>query len=240
MKVSRKRAKIGALSRPHLALRGTTWHKPPPTYTRVHARSKDLWDRHVVHPGPDVVTDAGLRVEEVRGSLDQVGVYVVVVPVDWESRRGLRHQRGSTVSDGSCHVQISAVGRARARLAGKSQRWLAANDLDPARPESPGRGRPRPGSERSTRSSGGGMPPPKLLPGPGATPRRRQMHVGVGGPGAVFWMIVAGFLGMSSFRQGNQAPLPSPMTTENVTNRTVKATLKTVRKTARAPAPDGR
>ena len=56
------------------------------------------------------------------------------------------------------------------------------------------------------------------------------MHVGVGGPGAVFWMIVAGFLGMSSFRQGNQAPLPSPMTTENVTNRTVKATLKTVRK----------
>ena len=96
-------------SRPHLALRGTTWHKPPPTYTRVHARSKDLWDRHVVHPGPDVVTDAGLRVEEVRGSLDQVGVYVVVVPVDWESRRGLRHQRGSTVSDGSCHVQISAV-----------------------------------------------------------------------------------------------------------------------------------
>ena len=74
------------------------------------------------------------------------------------------------------------------------------------------------------------MPPPKLLPGPGATPRRRQMHVGVGGPGAVFWMIVAGFLGMSSFRQGNQAPLPSPMTTENVTNRTVKATLKTVRK----------
>ena len=62
------------------------------------------------------------------------------------------------------------------------------------------------------------MPPPKLLPGPGATPRRRQMHVGVGGPGAVFWMIVAGFLGMSSFRQGNQAPLPSsPMTTENVT-----------------------
>ena len=89
-------------SRPHLALRGTTWHKPPPTYTRVHARSKDLWDRHVVHPGPDVVTDAGLRVEEVCGSLDQVGVYVVVVPVDWESRRGLRHQRGSTVSDGSC------------------------------------------------------------------------------------------------------------------------------------------
>ena len=61
------------------------------------------------HPGLDVVTDAGLRVEEVRGSLDQVGVYVVVVPVDWESRRGLRHQRGSTVSDGSCHVQISAV-----------------------------------------------------------------------------------------------------------------------------------
>ena len=96
-------------SRPHLALRGTTWHNPPPTYTRVHARSKDLWDRHVVHPGPDVVTDAGLRVEEVRGSLDQVGVYVVVVPVDWKSRRGLRHQRGSTVSDGSCHVQISAV-----------------------------------------------------------------------------------------------------------------------------------
>ena len=41
---------------------------------------------------------------------------------------------------------------------------------------------------------------------------------------------MAGFLGMSSFRQGNQAPLPSPMTTENVTNRTVKATLKTVRK----------
>ena len=62
-----------------------------------------------MHPGPDVVTDAGLRVEEVRGSLDQVGVYVVVVPVDWESRRGLRHQRGSTVSDGTCHVQISAV-----------------------------------------------------------------------------------------------------------------------------------
>ena len=58
-----------------------------------------------MHPGPDVVTDAGLRVEEVRSSLDQVGVYVVVVPVDWESRRGLRqvccsHPAGHVWGDG--------------------------------------------------------------------------------------------------------------------------------------------
>ena len=48
MKVSRKRAKIGARAGPiwhYVALRGT---RAPPTCTRVHARSKDLWDRHVV------------------------------------------------------------------------------------------------------------------------------------------------------------------------------------------------
>ena len=34
-------------SRPHLALRGTTCTRRP-LHVRVHARSKDLWDRHVV------------------------------------------------------------------------------------------------------------------------------------------------------------------------------------------------
>ena len=35
-------------SRPHLALRGTR----RPLHVRVHARSKDLWDRHVVPSSP--------------------------------------------------------------------------------------------------------------------------------------------------------------------------------------------
>ena len=42
-------------SRPHLALRGTTWHyvaQERPLHVRVHARSKDLWDRHVVPSSP--------------------------------------------------------------------------------------------------------------------------------------------------------------------------------------------
>ena len=106
LKVSRKRAKIGARA-------GPIWHyvaQERPLHARAYMRVRRTSGIATsCHPGPDVVTDAGLRVEEVRGSLDQVGVYVVVVPVDWKSRRGLRHQRGSTVSDGSCHVQISAV-----------------------------------------------------------------------------------------------------------------------------------
>ena len=62
MKVSPKRAKNRATSRPiwhYVALRGTRvpptssgapprGTRAPPTCTRVHARSKDLWDRHVV------------------------------------------------------------------------------------------------------------------------------------------------------------------------------------------------
>ena len=47
--VSRKRAKIGARAGPVWHLRGT---RAPPTCTRVHARSKDLWDRHVVPSSP--------------------------------------------------------------------------------------------------------------------------------------------------------------------------------------------
>ena len=45
-------------SRPHLALRGTTRHYVAlrgtrrPLHVRVHARSKDLWDRHVVPSSP--------------------------------------------------------------------------------------------------------------------------------------------------------------------------------------------
>ena len=53
--VSRKRAENRRTSRPHLALRGTTWHyvaQERPLHVRVHARSKDLWDRHVVPSSP--------------------------------------------------------------------------------------------------------------------------------------------------------------------------------------------
>ena len=49
--VSRKRAKIGARAGPiwhYVALRGTR----RPLHVRVHARSKDLWDRHVVPSSP--------------------------------------------------------------------------------------------------------------------------------------------------------------------------------------------
>ena len=49
--VSRKRAKIGARAGPiwhYAALRGTR----RPLHVRVHARSKDLWDRHVVPSSP--------------------------------------------------------------------------------------------------------------------------------------------------------------------------------------------
>ena len=49
--VSRKRAKIGARAGPiwhYVALRGTRG----PLHVRVHARSKDLWDRHVVPSSP--------------------------------------------------------------------------------------------------------------------------------------------------------------------------------------------
>ena len=49
--VSRKRAKIGVRAGPiwhYVALRGTR----RPLHVRVHARSKDLWDRHVVPSSP--------------------------------------------------------------------------------------------------------------------------------------------------------------------------------------------
>ena len=78
MKVSRKRAKIGARA-------GPIWHyvaQERPLHVRAYMRVRRTSGIATsCHPGPDVVTDAGLRVEEVRGSLDQVGVYVVVVPV---------------------------------------------------------------------------------------------------------------------------------------------------------------
>ena len=58
-------------SRPHLALRGTTWHyvaQERPLHVRVHARSKDLWDRHVVpsQPSSREKTAHDLRVGELQ------------------------------------------------------------------------------------------------------------------------------------------------------------------------------
>ena len=46
--VSPKTGENRRTSRPHLALRGTR----RPLHVRVHARSKDLWDRHVVPSSP--------------------------------------------------------------------------------------------------------------------------------------------------------------------------------------------
>ena len=67
--VSRKRAKIGARAGPiwHLALRGTTWHKAPPTCTRTCAFEGPLGSpRRAIQPSSREKTAHDLRVGELQ------------------------------------------------------------------------------------------------------------------------------------------------------------------------------